>query len=249
VRKLTFIFFSIIAITSYSQSKPIKKIDELLTKADKVTFINFSYSTQNEVDYLLDRLERFTNLTSLNLINTSLEAQLIIDKRLLESSNLTSLSIGFADLSQCLSQLDKLNKLESLSISVCGLKVIPESIFKLKNLNYLCLDYNEIDSVPTLINNLENLSVLYLKNNRFSVFPTEILSLYNLTELHIGNEYSSPNYQLPGRREISYNRFVSLPDNIIGLKKLKRLFLPKNCKIDNIINCKEKNKIIIRITS
>jgi Leucine-rich repeat (LRR) protein len=249
MKKLILILFSIISITAFSQSNSIKKLDKLLNKSNEVTNISFSYSSQDELNYLLDRLMKFPNLKSLNLRNTSREKPFMIDKRLIEYTNLTSLSIMFADLSTCLSQLDKLVNLESLLISNCDLKEIPESILKLRNLNYLCFDYNNIDSIPDLISNLEYLSILYLKNNSFTHFPSELLALDNLTELHIGNEFTSENFLLPGSRKVSYNRFILLPDNMIKLKKLNKIFLPKDCKTDNIKKFIEEYKITVKITS
>lgn len=152
---------------------------------------------------------------------------------------------------------DNKEKLRNLSLNGLGIKEIPKSIGQLSNLTSLSLIYNEIESLPDEVCDLKELHTLSLSNNRIKHLPEDIGKpeiIENPEQPKIDQpKIDQPKIEQPKKLtwiDLNENPIEKLPDSIIYLKNLEKLYLlntgfVKKEKIDKeIIYQYDKKKII-----
>ncbi len=152
------------------------------------------------------------------------------------------------------SQIEELKKSISLDWRRNQLKELPAQIGELKNLTKFDLSDNQLTVLPSQFWELKKLTELYLGANQLKALSEEIGELKNLKILSLSRNYLSvaeinKSLTLLPQLEIIYLRdlgLTSLPDAVLGLKKLKTLVLKNNDegkKTPNNFSEKEQEKI------
>jgi hypothetical protein len=126
----------------------------------------------------------FQSLTSLDLGFNELS---VLPSEIGQLKSLTSLNLGFNKLSVLPSEIGQLQSLTSLDLSMNELSVLPSEIGQLQSLTSLYLSHNELSVLPSEIGQLQSLTSLHLSMNKLSVLPSEIGQLQSLTSLHLGS--------------------------------------------------------------
>ncbi len=164
-----------------------------------------------EPDNPIDGVERFTNLTHLDV-----------------SGNSNVKAFGF---------LEKLEKLEKLYLRDMGLREIPSEVETLKNLHTLLLGKNTIASfsvlrkLPALVDlRLEQLGLRKLPDDVLGIKKLKILGLYNNEITSLSALKALPDLE---KIYVGHNRLKTVPKELKKLKKLRCLDLSENWYLKN----------------
>ena len=109
------------------------------------------------------------------------------------------------------------NCLEVLDLSNNGLRVLDQTVHKLENLRELILSGNELKTLPREIGFLRKLVVLDLSRNKLEFLPRSINYMKNLETVNL-----------------SGNDLVVIPDFLLSLPKLCKVFCIRNPRLENI---------------
>jgi internalin A len=130
-------------------------------------------------------------------------------------------------------------ELEVLRIRNQRLVEIPSEITKLRKLRKLDLTLNRIKFIPKWISKLENLTHLDLRQNSLNRFPVEVFDLHSLVHLDlVGNrikEITEDIHYLSNLNTLRISRISQIPKSILGLEKLKELYL-MSCEFNDSLN-------------
>ncbi|WP_128543770.1 leucine-rich repeat domain-containing protein [Larkinella soli] len=173
------------------------------------------------------------HLKVLNLQRTGLTT---IPKAILENRGLTSLWLGYNDLSKGLDirLLRRLRHLNDLNLYRSNLSELPSSLGRLKRLEVLDLYYNQIRGLPEKLSRLRRLQQLAVSHNRLAALPKRIGKLRSLHTLYTHhNSLSALPKSIRKLRklqilDISDNAFTQIPDHLAGLSALEDLNLGHN---------------------
>jgi Leucine-rich repeat (LRR) protein len=175
VKKLLFLFASIIALSVHAQDKErvyddstyiYRKLDEALKNPDRVFRLNLS---RTKLDSFPSQIFSFRNLTVLDLSRNKIE--------------------------EVPAEIGNLVHLRRLNLANNQLVHIPREIGKLKELEFLGLNRNILEDLPPEIGDLENLQILELWDNELDNIPDEISQLQNLKVLELRGILFTPEEQ------------------------------------------------------
>ena len=192
-----------------------------------ITILTIIATAHKNINLILEKLYKFTNLQELYLSNCQITEIKAIDHLV----NLQTLYFSSCQITE-IKAIDHLINLQTLELSSCQITEI-KAIDNLINLRQLYLSNNKITEIKA-IDNLINLQQLNLSNNQI----TEIKAIDNLINLRILN---LSNCQITEIKAI---------DNLVNLQQLDL----SNCQIteikaiDNLVNLKELNLSYNKIT-
>jgi leucine-rich repeat protein SHOC2 len=153
----------------------------------------------------LSLINRFSNLSQINIENCSIENQINI-------SNLSKLEIFNANhnkLKDFPNGISNSKGLKEIYLRENIIEILNDSVNFLVSLEVLDLSNNRLKSLPNL-KQLKNLTTLSLANNDFNSFPKELLELGGLKELNF-----------------SFNKINSIPNDIYKMRNLRVIYLIK----------------------
>ncbi len=145
-----------------------------------------------------------SNLKKLNLTidefdlgnSEILEPNFLIKLTALEELDLTGVKIS-PDIFT--NEICRLTNLTKLTLMYANLSVIPDEIINLVNLKELCFRGNKIDALPENFNKLTKLKSLNLIGNEFMDIPDKLLKMDQLTGINFGgNPLNSESKKLLG---------------------------------------------------
>jgi Leucine-rich repeat (LRR) protein/uncharacterized protein YwqG len=154
--------------------------------------------------------------------------------RIAELTNLQSLYIAGADVSQFLPRLGELKDLQNFALQACRFSGFPEGVFQLSNLRSLSIGNSSLEQLPEEIGQLSKLEDLYLSQNELARLPEGVCQLPRLKKLGL---YFNQIEELPEAigdlqeliwLTLSANRITVLPESIGKLRRLESLSLDGN---------------------
>ena len=171
-------------LSEMKNQKLIDQDEQDITEKDALKVTNLSIASGESAISSLRGIEKFKNLTTLDLSGH----QLSDITQLKDLNNLTNLNLGDNQISD-ITSLKNLNNLTELQLHNNKITDI-SSIKDLTKLTYLVLDFNGEISNITSLKNLTNLTYLGLGENKISDI-TSLKNLNKLTEIHLnGNQIS-----------------------------------------------------------
>ena len=221
-------------------------IDDL-DNCDYLTIIKLSIIAPKNINLLLDKLYKFTNLQILELCNNEIKG---IDKLI----NLQELDLSYNKITE-IKGLENLVNLQVLYLN-CNYKITEiKAIDKLINLQILDLSYNKITEIKGL-ENLVNLQILDLNSTKITEIKA-IDNLVNLQELYLyGNKITEikaiNNLVNLQKLDLSYNQITEIKaiDNLVNLQELnlQNNQITEIKGIDNLVNLQKLNVQVNQIT-
>ncbi|MEM7538883.1 MAG: leucine-rich repeat domain-containing protein, partial [Chloroflexota bacterium] len=149
-------------------------------------------------------------------------------------SNLTSLYLGYNQLTSIPVEIGNLSSLTTLDLFWNQLISIPVEIANLSNLKFLSLTDNRLTAIPAEVGNISNLTSLYLGANQLTSIPVEIANLSNLTSLDLSkNQLTTIPVEIANLSNLAAlsflsNQLTAIPPEIANLPNLTFLNLSKN---------------------
>ena len=193
-------------------------LNQLPDNIGNLTNLHYVDFSRHNLTYLPDGFGNLTNLDYLDLYHNSLTSlpesfknlrhlkTLYLNNQIPYYKKNKSSQEKFNSFPDVLCEL---NSLEKLDLSQNFIRTLPDSIKNLQNLTTLNMGDNKLNFLPEGVYNLENLRSLSVMHNRLKEIPKTI---ENLTSLEVF--------------DISANRSLKiLPDSIIKLKNIKKLYL------------------------
>ena len=180
---------------------------------------------------LPESIGQLTNLTSLNLGYNQLTA---LPESIGQLTNLTSLNLSHNKLIALPESIGQLTNLTSLNLDSKQLTALPESIGQLTSLTSLTLHSNQLTALPESIGQLTSLTSLTLHSNQLTALPESIGQLTNLTSLNLRSNQLMALLESVGQLtnltslNLSSNQLTALPESIGQLTNLTSLNLRFN---------------------
>ena len=201
-----------------------------LDNCDYLSITKLTILEAKNINLLLNKLYKFTNLQELNLSYNKI-TEITEIKGLNNLINLQILNLSFNQITE-IKGIDKLVNLQQLDLTYNKITEI-KGLDKLVNLQQLDLYNNQITEIKA-IDNLVNLQILYLSNNQI----TEIKAIDNLVNLQTICLYNNQIIEIKGI------------DNLVNLQKLSlsNNKITEIKAIDNLINLQDLSLCNNKIT-
>nr|WP_278002567.1 COR domain-containing protein [Nodosilinea sp. FACHB-13] len=180
---------------------------------------------------LPESIGQLTKLTSLNLGYNQLTA---LPESIGQLTKLTSLNLSHNQLIALPESIGQLTSLSSLNLHSKQLTALPESIGQLTSLTSLTLHSNQLTVLPESIGQLTSLTSLTLHSNQLTALPESIGQLTNLTSLNLRSNQLMALLESIGQLtnltslNLSSNQLTALPEPIGQLTNLTSLNLRFN---------------------
>jgi internalin A len=180
---------------------------------------------------LENEINKLKNLEALFLWDIGLD---FFPDRITELINLKILVLNNNNIQSLSPKIGNLKNLHTFLVGKNRLIEVPKEIGLLTSLQILDLSHNNLTGLPKEIGSLKNLERLFINANEIAELPSEIGKLQNLEWLFAGNRAG-----IRKGKKLSFiedeenedkkgNRLLSLPKEIVSLKKLRGIDLSGN---------------------